>query len=100
MEDIKTRIISFGPMRFAFDLNLSNERGDGLDGIRHGEEPYGREAPVRQAGMNALPDGPDLGFAGQTGEGLDGVVGYNIVELTHQTLVGTEYDGTDPTGMG
>ena len=45
--------------------------------------------------MNALADGPDLGFAGQGGERLDRIIGHHIVELAHQSLVGTEDDGAD-----
>ena len=52
--------------RLALDENLPDERGDGLDGIRHGEESDERQARVRQARMNALADGPDLGFARQS----------------------------------
>jgi len=64
MEYIELRILAFGPMRFAFDLNLPDEWRDGLDGIRHGKEAHQRQARVRQACMNPLADGPDVGFSG------------------------------------
>ena len=100
MEDVKTRILAFGPMRFAFDLNLADERSDGLDGIRHGEESDQRQARVRQARMHALADGPDLGFAGQGGKRLDRKIGHHIIELAHQSLIGTEHDGADRIRIG
>ena len=100
MEDIKTRILAFGPMRFAFDLNLSDKRGDGLDGIRHGEKSDQRQARVRQARMNALTDGPDLGFAGQSCECLDRIIGHHVIKLAHQSLVGSENDRANRTRIG
>ena len=39
-------------MRFAFNLNLPDERGDGLDRVRHGEESDQRQTRVRQTRMN------------------------------------------------
>jgi len=51
-------------MRFAFDLNLPDERGDGLDGIGTAKSPI-IGARVRQARMNALTDSPDLGLPGR-----------------------------------
>ena len=50
MEDPKAGILAVVPMRFAFDLNLPDERRDGLDGVRHGEEPNQRQpASARRA---------------------------------------------------
>src|SRR5580693_9433495 len=69
------------PMRFAFDLNLPHERGDGLDGIRHDEKPHHGLACVIQARMNTLANGPDLGLARQSGECLDLVIGHHVVKL-------------------
>ena len=67
VEDVELAYFALAVARFAFHLNLPDERGDGLDGVRHGEESHQRQARVRQARMNALADGPDLGFAGQSG---------------------------------
>ena len=64
MEDVELRILALGAVRFALDLNLSDERGDGLDGIRDREEPDQRQARVCQACMHTFTHGPDLGFAG------------------------------------
>ena len=100
MENVNTRIFAFGPARFAFDLNLPDERGDGLDGVRHGEESHQRQARVRQARMNALTDSPDLGFAGQSCESLDRIIGHHLIKLAHQSLVGTEHDRANRTGNG
>ena len=69
-------MLAFVPMRFAFNLNLPDERGDGLDGVRHGEESDQRQARVRQTRMNTLADRPDLGFAGQSRESLDRIIGH------------------------
>ena len=95
MEDINAAHTRLCPMRFAFDLNLSDERRDGLDGIRHGEKSDQRQAGIRQTRMNALADGPDLRFAGQGGERLDREIGHHVIELADQSLVGTEHDRAD-----
>ena len=58
VEDVELRILDFRLVRFAFDLNFSYERGDGLDEIRNGEQSYGRKARIRQPRVNALADGP------------------------------------------
>ena len=100
MEDVNTRILAFGPVRFALDLNLPDQRGDGLDGIRNGEKSHERQARIRQPRVNALADGPDLGFAGQGCKGLDGKIGHHVVELADQPLVGTEHDGADRLRIG
>ena len=63
--------------------------------VRHAEKAYRLQAPVRQARMDPLADGPDVWFAGQGGESLHRVVGDDVVELAHKTLVGTEHDGAD-----
>ena len=47
MEYPKAGIVTFGPMRFAFDFNLPDERGDGLDRVRHGVEPDQRQPGIR-----------------------------------------------------
>ena len=86
--------------RFALQENLSDERGDGLDGIRHGVDSCQQQICVRQARMNALTNGPYLGIPRQGREGLDRVLGNHLVELAHQPLVGTEHDGADHTPIG
>ncbi len=70
-------------MRFAFDLNLPDERGDGLNGVRDRKEPGQRQAGIRQTRMDALADSPHSRFAGQCGERLDRIIGNNIVELAN-----------------
>src|ERR1039458_1527167 len=77
-------------MRFTFNLNLPHERGDGLDGVRHREQSDQRQARVRQTRMNTLADGPDMTFSRQSREGLDRIIGHNVVKLAHQTLIGPE----------
>src|ERR1035438_3326414 len=95
MENVQSRILALGPMRFAFDLELPDERGDGLDGIRKRKMSHDLQARILQTRMNALTDGPDPGVAGQGGKGLDRVIRHHVVELAHQPLVRSEYDGTD-----
>src|SRR6202050_2410779 len=87
-------------MRFAFNLDLPYERGDGLDRVRHGEESDLRQARVRQTRMNALADRPDVTFSGQSREGLDRIIGHNVVKLTHQSLIGPENDRAYRTSIG
>jgi hypothetical protein len=87
-------------VRLAFHENLPDKRGDGLDGIRHGEESHQRQARVRQARMNTFTDGPDFGFAGQSRECLIRIIGHHLIKLAHQSLVGTEHDGADRTRSG
>ena len=64
MENPKRRILAFGPMRFAFNLKLPDERGDGLNGVRHREGSDQRQARIRQTRMNALADSPDSNLPG------------------------------------
>src|SRR5664279_332113 len=97
MEDIQTRILALCPMRFALDLDLSDERGDGLDGIRDREKSHQRQARVRQARMNTLTNGPDFGLAGQGCERLDRIIGHHVIKLPHESLVGSENDRANRT---
>ena len=100
MENVNTRIFAFGPTGFAFDLNLPDERGDGLDGGRHSEESHRRQSPVRQARMNALTYSPDFGFARESCESPDRIISYHLIKLPHQSLVGTEHNRANRTGKG
>ena len=54
--------------RLALDENLSDERSDRLDGIRHSEESDQRQPGVRQARLNTFADRPDLRCAGKRGQ--------------------------------
>ena len=67
--------------------DLPDERGDGHDGARHGEESGQRQACVRQACANALTNGPDLRFGRQSRKRLDRLIGYYIIKLAYQPLV-------------
>jgi hypothetical protein len=87
VEEIKFGDFTLAAARFALHENLSDERGDGLDGVRHGEKSHQRQGRVRQACMNALTDGPDLGFGWQSRQRLDRIIGHHIVKLAHQSLV-------------
>ena len=82
-------------MRLTFDLNLTDERSDGLDRVGHREEPEQRQARVRQAPMNTLSNRPNLRFAGQRREGLHRIVGHDVVELTDEPLIGSKDDCAD-----
>ena len=100
MKDVNASILAFGPAGFAFNLNLPDERGDGLDRIRHGEVAHWGKPSVREARVNALADGPDFGFTGQRHESLNRIIGDNLIKPAHQSLVGSEYDGADRSGIG
>src|ERR1017187_1368779 len=50
--------------------------------------------------MNALTDGPDLGFARQSCECLDRIIGHHVIKLAHQSLVGSENDRANRTRIG
>src|ERR1017187_4577839 len=50
--------------------------------------------------MNALTDGPDLGFARQSCECLDRIIGPHVIKLAHQSLVGSENDRANRTRIG
>ena len=52
MEHPKSGIPRFGKVGFGFDLNLPDKRGDGADGVWHGEESRERQACVGQTRMN------------------------------------------------
>ena len=95
VEEVELGDFTLAVARLALDENLPDQRGDGLDGVRHGEEPHQRQARVRQARVHALTDGPDSDSSGQRGERLHRIVGHHLVELAHQSLVGTEHDGAD-----
>src|SRR5450755_241543 len=86
-------------MRFAFNLNLSNAGSDGLNGARYREECDQREARVRQTRVNTLADRPDATLSGQCRDGIDRIVGHNVVELPHQSLIGPENDCAYRTRM-
>jgi len=99
MEDINTRILAFGTMRFAFDLNLSTS------GVMACTECAPRRVPswqasVRQARMNALADRPDFGFSGQRCESLNRIIGHHVVKLAHKSLIGSKHDCTDSACLG
>ena len=100
MKEVKFGDFTLAMARLALHKNLPDERGDGLDGIRHGEESDQRQARVRQARMSALTDGPDLGFAGQSGEGLHRIISHYVVKPAHQSLVRTEHDRADGPLIG
>src|SRR5271167_3588211 len=100
MEYPKAGILTFVSMRFAFNLNLPDERGDGLDGVRHGEESDQRQARVRQTRVNTLADRPGFSFAGQSREDLDRIIGHNLVKLPHQSLIGPENNRAYRTRSG
>jgi hypothetical protein len=100
VENVEPRIFAFGPTRFAFDLNLSDERRDGLDGIWHRKQSHQRHACIGQSRVNALPDRPDFRFAGQSGKGLDRIIRHHIIKLSHQSLIGSEHDRADRAGVG
>src|SRR5208283_5128524 len=87
-------------MRFTFNLNLPDERGDGLDGVRYREESDRRQARVRQTRINTLADRPNVTFSRQSRESLDRIIGDDIVKLSHQTLIGPENDCPYGTDMG
>ena len=74
-------------MRFAFDLDLPDERGDGLDGIWYSEKSDQRQTRVCQTRMHARTDSPNLGFTRQRSECLDRIIRNYIVKLSHQSLV-------------
>ncbi len=92
MEEVEFDAFSLGIVRLDFNQNPPDQRGDGLDRNRHGEEPHQRHCGVRQARMDALTNRPDLVFAGQVREGLDSMFGDHLVELANQSLIGTEYN--------
>jgi hypothetical protein len=95
MEKVKAGVLALGAMGLAFDLDLPNQGGDGLDGIWHGEEPHQGRSRRGQARMNALADSPDLGFAAKAGESLHSKIGHDVIELANQPLVGPENNGAD-----
>ena len=63
-----------------------------LDGIRHVEETHRWQARVRKPCVNALTDRPDPVFARQCGERLHRKIGHQVVELSHQPLIGAEHN--------
>ena len=86
--------------RLGFHENLPDERGDGLDGTWHGEDPDQRQARIRQARLHAVPDRPDRGFGWQRRQRLDRIIGHQIIELAHQPLVGAEHNRANRTRNG
>src|SRR5579863_307556 len=83
------------PLRFALDLNLPNQRSNRLNGIGNRKKPDRRNARIDQARMNASADSPNLRFARQRCEGLDGIISDDVVELPNQSLIGSEHDGAN-----
>ncbi len=95
MEQVQFANHTLPVAHLALDQNLPDERGDGLDGIRHGEQSDRRQSRVRQTSMHAFADGPDPRFAGQCGQRLHREIGHHVIELPHQSLIRTEYDCAD-----
>jgi hypothetical protein len=50
--------------------------------------------------MNTLTDRPHFRFGGQCRERLDGIIGDDIVELSHESLIGTENNRANRTHIG
>ena len=80
-------------MGFAFHEDLPDERRDGVDGCRNGEESHRRETGIRQPRLNALADGPDSLFAGERIERPGDKIRQHIIELADQSLIRAEDDG-------
>ena len=70
--------------------------------VLHGEQEYVYERPIevgdtvsvrhriasiRQSRVNAFADGPDVGFAGQSGQSLHRKIGNHVIKLAHQSLI-------------
>ena len=85
--------LALAVMRFTFNENLPDERRDGVDGSRNGEKPHRRQTGIRQPRMNALADGPDFLFAGQSIERLGDKIRQHIIELADKSLIRAEDDG-------
>src|SRR5674476_1133267 len=78
----------------------SNTRAPGVVALRTNEEAHQRQARIRQARMNAVTDGPDSGFAGQSGEHLHRIISHHVVKPAHQSLVRTEHDSANRPLIG
>ena len=65
MEEVEFGDFTVPLARLALHQNLPDERGDGRDGIRYGEQSHQRQAGVRQAGMDPLADRPDSRTPGE-----------------------------------
>ena len=87
-------------VRLALHKNLPDERGDGLDGVGTAKSPDHRQSRVRQARLNAVTDGPDLGFGWQRRQCLNRIIGHHIIKLAHQPLVRTEHNGANHDRIG
>lgn len=64
MENVELRILVFGPVRFALELNLPDERRDRLNGIRHRKETDRRQASIRESRVHTLTDAQTCGLPG------------------------------------
>ncbi len=95
MEDVKFRDRAAAVTRLALHQNPPDERGDGLDGIRHGVKTRRLQARIFETRMSTLADGPDLGLARQVRERVQSVIGDDIVKSPHQALVRAEHDGAN-----
>lgn len=83
VEEVKFSDFTQAVARFALHENPPDERSDGLDGIRPGEESHRRHPDILKEPKNALANGPDLGFAlkwgGKTIKGRFTLHGVEIV---------------------
>src|ERR1039457_700261 len=93
-------MLAFVPMHFTFNLNLPDERSDGLNGVGYREEAGKRQARFCETRVNTLADRPDATFSVQSPEALNRIIGHHIVELPHESLIGTENDCAYHTRMG
>ncbi len=92
MDEIELGDVAAG---LGLDEDLAHEQGDRPDRAGDREQPDERKVRVRQAGVDAVPDGPRLHLAGQRGERLDRIVGHDVIELADEPLVGAEDHGAD-----
>ena len=93
VEEVKLTDLALAVMRFTFDENLPDERRDGVDGSRHGEKSHRRQTGIRQPRVNALADGPDFLFAGQSIQRFGDKIRQHIIELADESLIRAEDDG-------
>jgi hypothetical protein len=59
VKNVNLGVLALGSARFAFDLDLAHERGNGADRAWDRELPRKRQACVMQLRSHPLTDGPD-----------------------------------------
>ena len=95
VKNVNLRDRTLFTQRFHLDENLPDQRCNRANGARQNEAFPQDQVSFREARQNALADGPDGLFTRQIPQRSHDKIDHHIVELPHQSLVGTKHHRGD-----